>query len=409
MRIYMSDMYRVESSYPLDEIQSDILYYLYQPLIGASALSIYMMLYNESKRMQRFKVPASLDRLISCMGISLIDIENGILKLEGIGLLKSYKKVENGVTLYLFKIKSPLSLNNFFANQILSVLLQEALSEDDYKKTVSYFKISSTDTSSFEDVSVKFSDVFKISQGKKRRRKLSFEGDFKHQETNGVKAEYDVDMLYRCLYDYQISKIRLSDEDVEYAVSLALVYSIDPMTLAGLIKDSMTSQGMNLEMLKGNIKKFYDIDSITQLDEVYHKQPLMYKSQLNENSLLSSHMKYLDSLTPYDLLKSKQGGREPLFHDLKIVETLMVQLGLNPSVVNVLIEYVLGKCDNKLSKSYCEAVGGTLARKNVLTALEAYNILMNNQEEETDVKEEVKELNEVEDIDFAELLSGLGD
>ena len=62
----------------------------------------------------------------------------------------------------------------------------------------------------------------------------------------------------------------------------------------------------------------------------------------------------------------------------------MVQLGLNPAVVNVLIEYVLGKCDNKLSKSYCEAVGGTLARKNVLTALEAYNILMNNEEDNED-------------------------
>ena len=163
-----------------------------------------------------------------------------------------------------------------------------------------------------------------------------------------------------------------------------------------------------------NIKKFYDIDSLTQLDEVYHKQPLMYKSQLNDSSILSSHMKYLDSITPYELLRHKQGGKEPLFHDLKIVETLMVQLGLNPSVVNVLIEYVLGKCDNKLSKAYCEAVGGTLARKKVLTALDAYNILMNNNEEETKEetlqdKSEVKDDINVDDIDFKELLSRLGD
>lgn len=40
-------------------------------------------------------------------------------------------------------------------------------------------------------------------------------------------------------------------------------------------------------------------------------------------------MQYLDKITPYELLKEKQGGSEPIFHDLKIVETLMVQLGLN--------------------------------------------------------------------------------
>ena len=39
MKLYMSDLYRVELHYPLDEVQNDILYYLYQPLIGTNALS----------------------------------------------------------------------------------------------------------------------------------------------------------------------------------------------------------------------------------------------------------------------------------------------------------------------------------------------------------------------------------
>lgn len=66
-----------------------------------------------------------------------------------------------------------------------------------------------------------------------------------------------------------------------------------------------------------------------------------------------------------------------------IVETLMLQLGLKPAVVNVLIEYVLGKNNNRLSKRYCEAIGSSWVRKNILTAMDAYNELMNKDEEET--------------------------
>ena len=44
MKLYMSDLYGVELHYPLDDVQMDSLYYLYQPIVGASAISLYMML-----------------------------------------------------------------------------------------------------------------------------------------------------------------------------------------------------------------------------------------------------------------------------------------------------------------------------------------------------------------------------
>lgn len=53
MKLYMSDLYRVVLHYPLDDVQNDILYYLYQPLVGAPAISLYMMLVVEGKRMQK--------------------------------------------------------------------------------------------------------------------------------------------------------------------------------------------------------------------------------------------------------------------------------------------------------------------------------------------------------------------
>ena len=98
MKLYMSDLYRVELHYPLDEVQNDILYYLYQPLIGTNALSTYMMLYTEGKRMSRFLKPSSLSRLVSFLSSSLMDLEKHLKALEAIGLLKTYVRHENNIT-----------------------------------------------------------------------------------------------------------------------------------------------------------------------------------------------------------------------------------------------------------------------------------------------------------------------
>ena len=190
------------------------------------------------------------------------------------------------------------------------------------------------------------------------------------------------------------------------AIQLATVYSIDALTLAGLIKDSMESQGLNKGLLKKNIKKYFDIDHMSQLSEVYHKQPIQYLTQESQQSPLILHMKYLDSVTPYELLKEKQGGKEPVFHDLKIVETLMLQLGLKPAVINVLIEYVLGKNNNRLSKSYCETIGSSWARKNIQTAMDAYHELMNDKQEEV-VQVVTKEQPQLDEDELQKLLAQL--
>ncbi|WP_028044126.1 DnaD domain protein [Candidatus Stoquefichus massiliensis] len=390
MKLYMSDLYRVELHYPIDEIQNDILYYLYQPLLGTYAIGLYMTLVAEGKRMQRIVTPASLSRLISFMSMSLIDIEKNLRSLEAIGLLKTYVKRDEHCTQYIYQLQSPLSLKAFFKNQILTSLLSDSLSEDDFQKTIQYFKITLEDLHEYEEVTAKFQDVFTISHLQKKGRILKYNEDFKEKKTQDIETTYDLELLYKSLTDYQINRSKLSTEDIRYITQLATVYSVDALTLAGLVKDSMQSTGFNRDILKTNIKKYFEIDNMNQLKEVYHKQPLQYHTD-GDHSPLVLHMKYLDSLTPYELLKDKQGGKEPVFHDLMIVEMLMVQLGLQPSVVNVLIEYVLGKNQNRLSKRYCEAIGASWARKNIHTAMDAYRELMDKEDLEPEENQIVQQ------------------
>ena len=59
--------------------------------------------------------------------------------------------------------------------------------------------------------------------------------------------------------------------------------------------------------------------------------------------------------------------------DLKLIEGLSIDLGLQPAVINVLIDYVLKVNNNKLTKNYVEAIAGQWKRLNIETAEEAIN------------------------------------
>lgn len=394
MKLYMSDFYRCEIFYPLDEIQNDILFYLYQPLIGASSVHLYMMLHVEGKRMKNTKTPSSLARLISFLTINMTDLEEQLRSLEAIGLVKTYVKHQDNITQYIFQLMSPLSLKAFFKNQILTSLLEESLSAEDLKKTIQYFKIYHESIHDYEEITAKFQDVFTISH--KKGRKLQYSENMPQEKTKDLILDYDYDLFYKTLSDYQVSRKKLNKADEKYAVQLAQIYHIDAITLAGFVKEAMESQGINKQILKNKIKDYYDIDKQSNLSEVYHKQPMQHQTNDQSDSPLVLHMKYLDSITPYELLKDKQGGREPVYHDLMIVETLMSQLGLKPAVVNVLIEYVLGKNDNRLSKRYLETIGSSWTRKHIETAMDAYKELMNIDDSDT------AESSHVETIDNSE-------
>ncbi len=81
-----------------------------------------------------------------------------------------------------------------------------------------------------------------------------------------------------------------------------------------------------------------------------------------------------ENTTPHDFLKKKNNGAEPTARDLKMIESLLIDLKLQPAVVNVLIDYVLKKNNNKLNQAFIETIAGQWKRCNIETAKEAIDL-----------------------------------
>lgn len=93
-----------------------ILTNLYQPIIGYTAISLYLTFYNDLNNKSQESLEYTHHHLMTNMQLKLDSIIDARRKLEGIGLLKTYLK-RGEIDNYVYILYSPLSSYEFFNHQ----------------------------------------------------------------------------------------------------------------------------------------------------------------------------------------------------------------------------------------------------------------------------------------------------
>jgi len=118
-------------------------------------------------------------------------------------------------------------------------------------------------------------------------------------------------------------------------------------------------------------RKDYQFKNGTLPTLIYRTQPDYLKNPLGDNSKKGRIINVFENTTPYDFLRHKYHGAKPTARDLKLLEKLVIDLELSPAVVNVLIDYVLRKNNNRLTDAYVETIAAQWKRAGLKTASEA--------------------------------------
>lgn len=361
-----SDIYQVRSSYMLDVIGYKTLLQLYQPLLGMEATALYLTLNSELDQMTLTKSPALISRLCKICGFSLNSLQDAFNKLEAVGLVCSYVKQKND-NRYLFDLQMPLSPQEFMNHRILNSLLKERL-KDEYEKTVATFQVYNVNLNDYQEITSSFTDVFEIHLNDKKVLQTK---KYKQKIHNSIENNYDLTLFYQGLENLQLSKKMFTADDEKAIQQLGILYQINALDMQDLVKQSMVENHLNSKLLAQNCRNYYDLKIPEKFTEVFHKQSPLLQSEKQGESSLQKHIYYLENISPYDLLKDKMGGKEPLKRDLQVIESVLTTLQLEPGVVNVLIETTLQKCDQSLPKNFIEALGSQWKRKKIKTVQEA--------------------------------------
>ena len=136
-----------------------ILTMLYQPLIGPLAIMLYFTFWSDLDKSKLISTEYTHHHLVTNMQISLSEIEKARLKLEAIGLLKTYFK-EDTTGNYIYQLYSPIKANDFFNHPILNVVLYNNVGKKEYEKVLDYFKAPRLSTNNYQDITVSFTEIF---------------------------------------------------------------------------------------------------------------------------------------------------------------------------------------------------------------------------------------------------------
>ncbi len=373
LNILPADTYTVINKTILDDTDHKILTMLYQPIIGYQAISLYESLKDDLDKQGIISEEYTHHHLMSTMQLSLQEIIVAREKLEGIGLLKTYIKEEN-TNNYVYLLYSPLTPEELFNHPILNIVLYNNIGKQEYDKLINYFKTPRINIRGYNDITKSFDDVFSSIE------KVSMDtiSDISKKQSNNIEISKGIDFneLIASIPDSEITEKTFNSEIKSLINSLSFIYNIKTYDMINLVRNSLNEKGqIDKTNLRKSCRNYYQFEHDGSLPTlIYKKQPDYLKKPTGDNSKWAQMVYTLESVTPYELLKSTYKGAEPTDRDKKLIESLLIDQKLSPGVVNVIIAYTLKTNNEKLTKSYVETIAGQLKRLNVETVEEAMRV-----------------------------------
>lgn len=346
---------------------------LYQPIIGTNAVSLYLTLLDDLMKEDVMSDSFTHHHLMTTTQMSLDTLKIAREKLEATGLLKTYVH-EESINHYVYVLYAPLDAANFFNHPVLNVVLYNNIGKKEYDKLVSYFKVPRLNLKDYEDITLKFSEVFQSTSLK------PFEvlDEVKTKETSSIlfEEQIDFDLLASSIPKDMVHEKFLNENTKNLINALAFTYHIDTIAMQNLVRDSLNVKGLiDKVTLRKLCRNFYQFEEGGKLPTlIYRNQPDFLKKPEGDTSKWAKMVYTFENMTPYAYLASRYKSGKPTKRDLQLIEDLMVEQKLNPGVVNVLVAYCLSVNNERLSKSYIETIAGQIKRLHIETVEDAMRL-----------------------------------
>lgn len=365
-----ADKYMVINKTILTELDRKNLVNLYEPIIGSLAVSLYLTLWRDLDRYNFVSMEYTHHHLMTLLKTSLEDIKQARYTLEAIGLMKTYleKKEPNN---YVYELYSPLNAKEFFANPIFTVVLYNNIGSYEYNLLKKEYQLMKFDLRNFEEISANFDEIYRSSSDA-----YTFEANGRTTLPLTMQDQVDFDLLSSSLPKGLLSDRAFNKKTKELINNLAFVYNIDTLKMVEILRMTLNEKGfIDKESLRLETRKYYQYNNQGKLPTlIYRTQPTHLQNPKGDTSKRGRIIEVFENTSPYDFLKSKYKGSNPTSRDLKILEMLLIDVGLTPAVTNVLVDYVLKKNNNKLIKEFIETIAGQWKRLGIKTAEEAMEV-----------------------------------
>ncbi|GAA0426246.1 MAG: replication initiation and membrane attachment family protein [Bacillota bacterium] len=357
----------LKETLPVDYAKS--LTHLYQPLIGIQAVTLYQTLLHEIELQLNKSEPQTHHTLMNYLNLPLDEIYSARLKLEAIGMLKTFKRSEGSNNVFTYELQQLFSPAHFFKDPMLSQLLYHHIGNDKFQFLKQHFTPSPNESFGV-NITATFQDVFETVTPSYQQENMDVE------EAELDMLDVDFSWMEHALKQRMIPIRKvLTTQNRKLISQMMFLYNLESHDIEKSVLWALTEENcLNTEEFKAAchdvFKQKYRGNNIrlsaktSQMKNATSKskQPLTKEEQLIEQ---------LETISPRQLLEDLSSGNHASEQDLRLIRDIMTSQGLPSPVMNVLIHYVLLQSNMKLSKAYVEKIASHWSRANLQTAKEA--------------------------------------
>lgn len=398
-----ADKYMIVNKTILTDQDRKYLVSLYEPIIGSLAVSLYLTLWRDLDRYTFVSADYNHHHLMTILKTNLDSIKLARETLEGVGLLRTYFMASEPNN-YVYELYSPMNPKEFFQNPIFNVVLYNNIGAFEYNLLKKEYSVLNINLKGYEEVTSHFDEVFKSSS-----EVPTIEALGRETLPLNVQDQIDFDLLISSLPKGMLNEKILNKRMKSLINNLSFVYNIDTLKMCEIIRLSINEKGaIDKDTLRLQTRKYYQYNNHGKLPTlIYRAQPEYLKSPSGDTSKKGRIIEVFENTTPYDFLCAKYKTGTPTVRDLKLLEYLLEDVGLKPAVVNVLIDYVLKKNNNKLNNAFVETIAGQWKRLGIETAKDAMEVAEKEHKKYINKfnKVSVKKVNEEPPVWFDEKIS----
>lgn len=362
-----NDFYEIRFASLITNVDKDSLLELYQPIIGAPAAILYLTLLKQKKNADGGTI-FKMEQLLKTMQISAGELHSARRFLEAVGLIRTYESAAEDVRCYIYVVYSPKSPKAFFDDVLFKGLLIQNVGEKEAKRLANKYKVNLSIPEDYKEVSASFVDVYKLDYDDPSFKK-EFGNSIIGRDHGRAQLEFNYDLFFGYVQENSsiVSSI-FKKKDLKEIERLATLFGLNEKQMAFIIIDEYIPEGtqhFNFESIKSKCEESIRYNQVAKTE----------KSNVSSDSAMSSKIQMMEEVAPAKFLQYLQQGTKPAKSDINIVNSLSKDYGFGNGIINAVVEYVLYKNNNILSKNYCEKIAASLAREKVVTAIDAMNYL----------------------------------
>lgn len=361
------------------------LLYLYQPITGMAAISLYFLLLADCFNTGKSVVHLTAD-ILNSLNLSNPQVYEARLRLEGIGLLDTYqtRSNENDQSL-LYHLHEPLAANAFFKESLLSYLLLSKVGQSQFDRLNQQFVEQQPDFSHLKKLTKNFNKVYQwslseFSAESEQLKQVSEVASKAQTKLPEVTVTFDWPFVEA---ELKRNQVVLTSEQKNELSAFQILYGLDEITYLDYLRQAIdvTTQELNLNLLKNSLRNGRLQQAVpvkapakSKVEPAKTEAPQTVATDNEFSAADQQILSEMEKTAPIIYLQAVKHQKNGYASDqeIRIIEKLLRQSSLSAGVINMLIDYVL-VINNQpsIQSNYVNTIANDWAQRQIKTPQDA--------------------------------------